>query len=36
VIHNKEDKILEIRQFRCENVDVAIGGLRIGDRRETE
>jgi hypothetical protein len=36
MIHNKEDKILEIRQFRCENVDVVSEGLRVVDRRETE
>jgi hypothetical protein len=36
MIHNEEDKILGIRQFRCEHVDVVSGSLRIGDRRETE
>ena len=36
MIHNKEDKILQIRQFRCEKLDVLSGALRIGDRRETE
>jgi hypothetical protein len=34
MIHNEEDKILQIRQFRCEHVDIMSGSLRIGDRRE--
>ena len=36
MIHNKEDKISQIRQFRCEHVDVVSERLRIGARRETE
>lgn len=36
MIHSKKDKIIQIRKFRCENLDVVSGDLRIGDRRETE